>query len=283
MNLESMAAYGLTPANFTILGLVALVHFAVVLILWIVGRGHKNDSILDIYWGFSFVVAVWMAYSLAADVSGRGKLVVALVTVWGARLGYHLFSRWARIHGLGGDLRYEDIKTKLSASGGYAIKALLAVYVPMWLAYVISQLNIVLVISTPEQPMLGTSDYVFAAIMVAAIILETTADLQLDAFKANPANHGKVLDSGVWAWSRHPNYFANFCCYWAVFAISLPLANLFWTIISPLFMSWLLIGFTGKKWLDDHMKKRRPEYAAYVERTSGFVPMPPKRRNSGPS
>ena len=281
MNLESMAAYGLTQAKLTILGLVALVHFAVVLILWIVGRGHKNDSILDIYWGFSFVVAVWMAYSLAGDVSARGKLVVALVTVWGGRLGYHLFSRWARIHGLGGDLRYQDIKTKLSASGGYAIKALLAVYVPMWLAYVISQLNIVLVISTPEQPMLGTSDYVFAAIMVAAIILETTADLQLDAFKANPANHGKVLDSGVWAWSRHPNYFANFCCYWALFAISFPLANLFWTIISPLFMSWLLIGFTGKKWLDDHMKKRRPEYAAYIECTSGFVPMPPKRPSGG--
>jgi steroid 5-alpha reductase family enzyme len=248
------------------------------LMLWIIGRGHKNDSILDIYWGFSFVISVWVAHEMTADVSSRGKLIVLLVTIWGARLGYHLFSRWVRIHALGGDLRYEAIKDRLSGSGGYALKALFLVYVPMWISYVVSQLNMTLVIATPTQPPPDKWDYVFAAIMVGSIVLEMTADLQLDAFKANHANEGKVLDTGVWAWSRHPNYFANFCCYWAIFAVSLRVPHLLWTVISPIFMSWLLIGFTGKPWLDNHMKKRRPGYADYLARTSGFVPWPPRRR-----
>ena len=106
---------------------------------------------------------------------------------------------------------------------------------------------------------------------------KTLLDLQLDAFKANPANEGKVLNTGVWAWSRHPNYFANFCCYWCIFAISLQIPGLLWTVISPLFMTWLLVGFTGKKWMDSHMSKRRPGYAEYMRNTSGFIPMPPRR------
>ena len=279
MNWENLVNYGLTQSTVNVLIYTALVHFAIMLTLWAIGRGHKNDSVLDIYWGFSFVIAVWMAYGLSGADSARAKLVVALVTIWGARLGYHLFSRWARIHSMGGDVRYQDIKDKLSAKGGYAIKALLGVYVPMWLSYVISQLNMMVLIMMPDQAPLGTLDYVFAAAMVAAIVLEISADLQLDAFKANHANEGKVLCTGVWAWSRHPNYFANFCCFWAIFGISLQVPGMWWGIVSPLFMSWLLIGFTGKKWMDDHMKRRRPAYAEYVANTSGFVPLPPKRKS----
>jgi steroid 5-alpha reductase family enzyme len=278
MNLEAAAAYGLTPGTLKIIGYTCAVHFAVMITLWLIGRGHKNDSVLDIYWGFSFVIAVWIGYTLSPIVSARGRLVVALVTVWGARLGYHLFSRWVRIHGMGGDLRYQNIKDKLSGSSGYAMKALLIVYVPMWFSYVLSQLNMMLLVATPSQSPLGTSDYIYAGIMLCAVSLEITADLQLDAFKANHRNEGKVLDTGVWAWSRHPNYFANFCCFWVIYAISIRVPGLLWTIISPLFMSWLLIGFTGKRWLDAHMKKRRPGYAEYMANTSGFIPLPPKRR-----
>ncbi|HKT72163.1 MAG TPA: DUF1295 domain-containing protein [Steroidobacteraceae bacterium] len=277
MNLTTLAAHGLTAEGIQMLVYVNGVHFLVVLILWMVGRGHKNDSVLDIYWGFSFVVAVWMAYALTADVSARGKLISALVTVWGARLGYHLLSRWARIHGQGGDLRYQDIKDRLSASGSYSLKVLLVVYVPMWLSYALAQLNMLLVIGAKDQPPLTSTDLVSGGVMVAAIALEVVADLQLDAFKANHRNEGRILDYGVWSWSRHPNYFANFCCYWAIFAISLRVPGLLWTVISPLFMSWLLIGFTGKKWMESHLSRRRPGYAQYVARTSGFVPMPPRR------
>ena len=154
------------------------------------------------------------------------------------------------------------------------------VYVGMWLAYCVPQINIMLAVMTPDQIALTTVDYFAAAIMLAAIGLEIIADLQLDAFKANPANEGKVLNTGVWAWSRHPNYFANFCCYWCVFAMSLQIPGLLWTVISPLFMTWLLIGFTGKKWMDEHMSKRRPGYAEYVANTSGFIPLPPKNKTA---
>lgn len=277
MTTENWASYGISLQAIDILIYTFVIHFVIMFALWLLGRGHKNDSILDIYWGFSFVVAVWMAYSLSDAESARAKLVLTLVTIWGARLGYHLFSRWARIHGLGGDLRYQDIREKLEGNGGYALKALFVVYIPMWISYVIPQLNMMLIIMAPEQQALTLLDYIAATVMIAAIIFEIVADLQLDAFKANHTNEGKVLNTGVWAWSRHPNYFANFCCYWCIFAMSLQIPGLMWTIISPLFMTWLLVGFTGKKWMDTHMKKRRPDYAAYIENTSGFFPMPPKR------
>jgi steroid 5-alpha reductase family enzyme len=272
-----VAFCGVTPNGIQALGTVFVVHLLLVIALWIVGRGHENDSVLDIYWGFSFVVGAWIVYAMTPAVSMRSRLVLALVTVWGARLGYHLLSRWARMHALGGDLRYQDIKVKLSRSRGYAIKSLVVVYLPMWVSYMLSQLNMLLVIGTSTQPPLSALDYAGAVIMAGAFVLEVTADLQLDAFKADPANAGKVLDTGVWAWSRHPNYFANFCCFWALFAISWQVPNLKWTVLSPLFMSWLLIGFTGKRWMDDHMKRRRPAYAAYIAHTSGFIPLPPKR------
>ena len=301
MNWENLTTFGLTQKSAGILAGTFLIHFVVMFVLWIIGRSHKNDSILDIYWGFSFVIAVWMAYVPGGAESSRAKLVVTLVTLWGARLGYHFLSRWVRIHGLGGDQRYQDIKDTLSragrfvpqalsgsdpqqrkgsasGSGNYALKVLLVVYLPMWLAYDFAQINMMLLIMVPDQAPLNMADYILAALMLSAILLETTADLQLDAFKANPANEGKVLDTGVWAWSRHPNYFANFCCYWIIFALSLQVPGLWWTVISPLFMSWLLIGFTGKKWMDGHLKKRRPGYAEYIANTSGFVPWPPKRK-----
>lgn len=278
MNWDTLADYWITPRHLEILAVAFGIHLFFMFLLWAVGRRHRNDSVLDVYWGFSFVVAVWVGYLMSGADSTRAKLVLTLVTIWGARLGYHLFSRWARIHGQGGDLRYQEIRDRLEGRGGYALKALLAVYIPMWLSYVIPQINIMLVIVVPEQQGLTLWDYLFAAIMIFAIIFEITADLQLDAFKANPANEGKVLNTGLWAWTRHPNYFANFLCYWCIFGMSLQVPGLLWTIISPLYMSFLLIGFTGKAWMDYHMKKRRPEYAAYIENTSGFFPMPPKRR-----
>jgi len=268
---------GITSQSLELLGWIAAVHFAVVTVLWYIGLRHENHSVLDVYWGFSFVIAGWMAFEMAGADSARARLVLALVTIWGARLGYHLFSRWARIHGLGGDARYQDIKENRLGERGYWWKSLLLLNWPMALGMLLAQLNVVWVIISPQPAALGWLDYLAALLMAGAIILETMADLQLDAFKANPANEGKVLQSGVWAWSRHPNYFADFCCYWCVFLISLQVPGILWTVISPLVMSWLLIAWTGKSWMDGHMKSRRPGYADYVRRTSGFVPLPPRR------
>ena len=278
MNWEFLIHYAITPQSLELLGWISAVHFFIVTVLWVIGLRQENHSILDVYWGFSFVIAGWMAFELGGADTARAKLVVTLVTIWGARLGYHLLSRWARITSLGGDARYQDIKDNRVGKKGYWWKSLLLVIWPMALGMIVAQLNIIWLIITPQQPPLGMLDYTVAALMLCAIVLETTADLQLDAFKANHANEGKVLKTGVWAWSRHPNYFADFCCYWCVFIISLAAPQIFWTIVSPLVMSWLLIAWTGKSWLDEHMKKRRPEYAEYVRTTSGFVPLPPRRK-----
>jgi len=280
MNISFFAGIGVTHQALGILAVIAALHFAVATLLWLIGLRHENHSVLDSYWGFAFVAAGWIAFEAAGTEAPRAKLVLALVTIWGARLGYHLFSRWARIHGLGGDLRYQDIKETMIGRAGYWWKSLLLVIWPMALAIVLAQINVIWIIITPNQPPLGPLDVIFAVLMLGAIILETTADLQLDAFKANRANEGKVLRTGVWAWSRHPNYFSDFCCYWCVFIIGMANRELFWTVISPLFMSYLLIGYTGRRWMDGHMKKRRPEYAEYISVTSSFIPLPPRKPSS---
>ena len=276
---KDIALYTSIPGVWKIVGIVAICHFGVTTILWRVGLRHKNHSVLDIYWGFAFVLGGWIAYELGDAGASRAKLALTLVTIWGARLGYHLLGRWARLHPLGGDLRYQDIKDSRIGNEGYWWKSLLFVIWPMAVAIIVAQLNVLWLLVSPNQPPLGVMDFAALIAMMGAILLETVADLQLDAFKANPMNRGKLMTSGVWSWSRHPNYFADFCCYWCLFIISCANPRNCWTIISPLFMSWLLICWTGRRWMDEHMSKRHCDYAEYSRSTSGFVPFPPSVRS----
>src|SRR6185312_10702217 len=116
------------------------------------------------------------------------------------------------------------------------------------------------------------------ALWLLGFTFEAVGDRQLDRFRADPANRGRVLETGLWRYSRHPNYFGDACVWWGLYA----LAALAWpgplTVLSPLLMTWLLTAKTGKPLLERHLTGRRPGYADYVARTSGFVPWPPRRR-----
>jgi steroid 5-alpha reductase family enzyme len=123
---------------------------------------------------------------------------------------------------------------------------------------------------------LGALDMLGALVFVSGMTLEAVADRQLEAFKADPSNRGRVLDSGLWRYSRHPNYFGNAVLWWGAYLIAVSAGGA-WTVFGPLIMTFLLLKVSGVALLERGMEERRPGYAEYVRRTSAFVPMPPRR------
>jgi steroid 5-alpha reductase family enzyme len=124
---------------------------------------------------------------------------------------------------------------------------------------------------------MGWLDYAGAGLAGAALIFEALADFQLTAFRNDPASQGKVLDRGLWAWSRHPNYFGETVMWWGYFLLGFSAAHQWWLILSPLVMTFLLLQVSGVTLMEDKIEDRRPGYADYKRRVSAFLPRPPKR------
>jgi steroid 5-alpha reductase family enzyme len=196
--------------------------------------------------------------------------VLALVIVWAARLGSHIFARWRRLGHE--DYRYTEIRRK--RGGNFALSSLWWIFwmqaALLWIISWTLQAGIVF-----RQP-LNWLDGVGIVLAVAGIVIEAVADLQLTRFRADPANREQVLDTGIWAWSRHPNYFGDFTLWWGFFALALAAGGPWWLVLSPIAMSALLIHYSGAGLMEDTITARRPGYADYVRRTSLFVPLPPR-------
>ncbi len=243
-----------------------------VLLIWAVSVKIRDASIVDVFWGFGFVVIAWVAF-LTRSGSGndRQRLVLFVVTVWGLRLTLHLGRRNL---GKGEDFRYQAMRKK--HGDRFPIISLRTVY--------LTQGSMMLVVALPvmvglmndpvtRRPLL----FVGAVVWLVGMIFETVGDLQLAAFKRDPANHGRVLRSGLWAWTRHPNYFGDALAWWGIWLIACTHAWGPLTIVGPIAMTVLLRRVSGVPMLERTMTKRRPEYAAYIASTSPFVPRPPKR------
>ena len=124
---------------------------------------------------------------------------------------------------------------------------------------------------------MGPIAWVGVVLALTGIAFESIGDAQLKAFRSNPANKGKVLDTGLWRYTRHPNYFGDACTWWGIWLVAAETGPAGWvSVLGPLFLTFTLTRWSGKPMLERGLKKSRPDYAAYVERTSGFVPWPPK-------
>ncbi len=240
-------------------------------LLWLVSVMLKDASIIDIAWAPSFL-AVTLAAGWNHAVGPRAALITALIALWAIRLGAYLYGRWRKKGHE--DYRYAAMRRKAGGSR-FTFTSLVRVF---WL-----QGALVWIISWPLQETvraarfpLGPLDYVGAAMALAGILLEATADMQLTRFLADPASAGKVMDRGVWSWSRHPNYFGNALMWWGFWLIAVA-AGAWWTVFAPLIMTFFLLRVSGVAMLEATIGKRRPEYDDYIRRTSAFVPMPPKR------
>ncbi len=254
---------------------VFLTGFVVILgaitLLWLISLAVKDSSIVDIFWGLGFVIAALTYAAQTSGDSGRRLVVVALVAAWGVRLAAHLARRNL---GKGEDFRYANWRKQYGEKWWWRsyLQVFLLQGVIMWL--VSAPLLAAMLPSTP--PALTILDILGIAVWALGFFFEAVGDYQLTAFKANPANKGKVLNIGLWRFTRHPNYFGDATQWWGFYLIALA-AGGWWTIFSPLFMTYLLLKVSGVAMLETTLKERKPEYAEYIRKTSAFIPMPPKR------
>ncbi|MFG1665671.1 DUF1295 domain-containing protein [Streptomyces sp. Y7] len=250
----------------------AIAVLAVMLGTFAVAVRRGVHRVVDIAWGvaFSAVAVVTFAASAGEGDLGRRILVTVLTSVWGLRLAAHIARRG---RGHGEDPRYDALLDK--APGNRDLYALRVVY--------LLQGALVLLVSLPVQAAqyvradLSAFAWAGTALWAVGLFFEAVGDAQLARFKADPAHRGRIMDRGLWRYTRHPNYFGDFCVWWGLFLIACDSGGAaLVSVVSPLVMSYLLVGGSGKPLLERHMSER-PGYDAYVARTSGFFPMPPRR------
>jgi steroid 5-alpha reductase family enzyme len=237
---------------------------------WVVSIFKRDVSIVDGMWPLMFLVAA-SAYASATDgASVRRILILTLVFVWSIRLSAHIF--W-RNRGEEEDYRYQRIRENNSPH--FAFKSLYIVFgLQAALAWIIS-LPLLPALSVDRS--IGLLDMAGVALWLLGFVFESLGDYQLSRFRAAPASSGKVLDTGLWRFTRHPNYFGDFCVWWGFYLFALS-AGGWWTIVSPVLMSVLLLKVSGVALLERDIGDRRPKYAQYVARTNAFFPGPRKKR-----
>ena len=247
-------------------GLVPLL--AAATLTWMVSVAKRNVTIVDTLWPLLFVIAAF-TYALAVPTdTARRPIVLALVTVWGLRLAIYLGSR---SHGQPEDRRYQEIRHRNEPN--FALKSLYLVFgLQAVLAWIIS-LPLLGAVASPLAP--GWLDWVGLALWTIGFAFEAGGDWQLARFKSDPANRGKVMDRGFWRYTRHPNYFGDFCGWWGFYLMALS-GGAWWSLPGPLLMSWLLLRVSGVTLLEKDIAERRPGYAEYVRRTNAFFPGPRK-------
>ncbi|WP_371503255.1 DUF1295 domain-containing protein [Kitasatospora sp. NBC_00374] len=231
---------------------------------------------VDVAWGLGFAAVALTGYGLSAGHgdAGRRALVTALVLVWGARLSAHIARR---SRGADEDPRYAAMLARAPAGsrGWYALRK---VY--------LLQTGILWFVSLPVQAAqylpdrLGPLAFAGTALWAVGLFFEAVGDRQLTRFKADPANRGLVMDRGLWRYTRHPNYFGDACVWWGLFLFAAQ-APIGWACLpGVLLMTWLLAFGSGKPLLERQLSERKPGWADYAARTSGFLPLPPRRGRS---
>ena len=256
----------------TDLTLVAASGFFVVLgsmtLLWLISLRLKDASIVDPFWGPGFAIASITYYLVDGRYPDRGTLVLGLVTLWAARLGYHLYVRNRRE---GEDPRYAAMR---KARGKQF--PLISLFTIFWFqALLLWVISLPILGSIASQAPLGFFDILGMVVFLIGLTIESIADNQLALFRAVPTNKGHVLDTGLWRYSRHPNYFGEAVLWWGLYLIAVSAAA-YWAIVGPILITFLLLRFSGVPMLEEGLSVSRPGYSEYIKRTSSFLPWPPK-------
>lgn len=239
-------------------------------LVWVVSLIRKDASIVDPVWPLVFI-ALGTTYRFVSDTEyeARPAIVLGLLLVWGVRLSVYLFWRNA---GTGEDYRYQAMRERQGPN--FPVKSLFTVF---WLQAVLAW-----IVSLPLLPAvegadpLGIFDYLGIVFWVVGFFFEAVGDFQLARFKADPANAGRVMDRGLWRYTRHPNYFGDFMVWWSFYLFALA-AGGWWAFVGPLVMSVLLMRVSGAALLEKKLGKTREGYADYIRSTNGFFPGPKKR------
>jgi len=255
----------------------AAVDLAMMLLLCWVAVRIGDVSFIDAVWGAGMAVLAFASFVQVANPGPRAGLLLAMTVIWGLRLGLHLFLRW---RGHGEDPRYAKMLGKARDQGRYGSAAFKVVFGPQAVLLFITSLPAQIGILASVQPAaIAPLAWAGFALWLTGMVFETVGDAQLKTFRADPASKGKVLDTGLWRYTRHPNYFGDACVWWGIWLVAA--AGGLWvaliSLIGPLFLTFTLTKWSGKPLLEKGLAKSRPGYSEYVKRTSGFVPWPPRK------
>jgi steroid 5-alpha reductase family enzyme len=255
-----------------VLGLSLGVVAVYMALAWLVSLVRRDASVVDVFWGLGFVLLA-VVYAVAADgFVGRQILVTTLVAVWGVRLSlYILWRNW----GQGEDYRYRRWRDE--AGEKFWWRSLFQVFFLQGLLLWVIAMPLLAAQLADEPDRLTWVDLVGALVWGVGFFFEAVGDWQLARFKADPTNRGKVMRSGLWAYTRHPNYFGDATAWWGYYVIAAGAGNGYWTFFSPILMTVLLLRVSGVALLERTQVKAKPGYRDYVESTSAFIPWFPRR------
>ncbi|MBW2514962.1 MAG: DUF1295 domain-containing protein, partial [Deltaproteobacteria bacterium] len=228
---------------------------------WMVSLVTKNVTIVDSLWGLGFVLIAWLTYVAAEGFEGRKLLIAWLVSIWGLRLSLHL--SW-RNWGHGEDPRYGNWRKK-SGERFWLIslfKVFILQAVFLWVIALALQWGQL----SPRPSRLTLLDYLGVSVWAVGFFFEAVGDWQLARFKADPGQKGRVMDQGLWAYSRHPNYFGESLIWWGIFLIALSTPASGWTVASPLVITVVLLKMTGVRLMENTIVHTRPKYRDYIRR-----------------
>jgi len=243
-------------------------------ITYAAARALRRHSVIDVAWGFGFAVvaAVSFAWSSGHGNTATRVLLLVLPVSWGVRLGSYIGYRQ---RGAAEDPRYTDLLDRAQEKSPGVGRNVLAIR-RIYLLQGVSMLSISMPVQVGMYLPRGPGGFAWAGlgVWVIGVFFEAVGDRQLARFKADPANKGRIMNRGLWAWTRHPNYFGDACAWWGVYLVVAAQWPGWVTVFAPLAMNLLLARGTGKATLERHMHDR-PGFAEYVRSTSGFFPSPP--------
>ncbi|KAA9134193.1 DUF1295 domain-containing protein [Marinihelvus fidelis] len=252
--------------DWTLYGVVLAALLAFAILAWLFSLVRNDVSIVDSLWSLMILGCAAGYAALAGDISGRGILLLVMAGAWAFRLSAYI--TW-RNHGEGEDRRYRAMRERRGPSFRYS-----SLYIVFGLQAVLAWvIALPLVAGVASQAPLGWLDLAGVLTWAVGFAFEAIGDAQMARFQGDPANRGEVLDTGLWRYTRHPNYFGECVLWWGFFLLAAG-GGAAWTVVSPVLMTLLLLKVSGVSLLEKDIGERRPAYARYVRQTNAFIPGP---------
>ena len=255
----------------TVLATCAVAIAAYMAAIWVLSLPLRDASIADVFWGPGFALAAIVAAAISPP-SARATLLVVLTSVWGVRLALHIGTRWRKKKEE--DRRYQAMRA--TWGDRFPWVSLFTVFLLqgalLWVVSLPLQAGAALGAARP----LGPIDLAGVLVFGVGLAFEAVGDAQLARFLSDPSSRGRVMETGLWRYTRHPNYFGDALVWWGLGIIGAA-TGAWWCLLGPALMTFLLVRVSGVSLLEKDIAGRRPEYVAYIRRTSPFLPLPPAR------
>ncbi len=246
---------------------------AVLSLAWLASLRLRDASIADVCWGPGFVLLAWLYVAIAPQRTFRSWLIAALVSVWGARLAAHIFRR---SRGKGEDSRYAAMRDRHGVRFWWR-----SLFIVFWLQGALMwfvSLPLLAGISAARPAGMTGLDAIGIVAFGFGFGFEVIGDRQLRRFRSSRQSRGEVLDTGLWRYTRHPNYFGDAVLWWGLYIMATAVPGGWRTILSPCLMTFLLVRVSGVALLEEGLKASKPGYADYIARTPAFFPWRPHHR-----